>query len=71
MPKTNYLNTKIAHADKARLIWQSLNPSERHGVRFGMFPFDVMKAALGEGFDGWLLGVALMDCAKGDGGMIV
>jgi hypothetical protein len=70
MPKTNYLNAKIAHADKARLIWQSLGHDARHGVRFGMFPFDVMKAAEAEGFDGRQLCVALMDCASGDGGMI-
>lgn len=54
---------------KAREIWNGMDKNERTGVRFGMFPFGKMTAAEKEGFDGHLLAVVLMDCAKADGGM--
>jgi hypothetical protein len=54
---------------KAREIWKAMTDSERHGVRFGLFPHEKMEAATREGFDGKLLATALMDCAEKDGGM--
>jgi hypothetical protein len=55
---------------KAAAIWKSMNPSERHGVRFGLFPSETMERAEAEGYDDHLISIALMDCAKADGGMI-
>lgn len=55
---------------KAAVIWKAMTASERHGVRFGMFPSEQITAAKKEGFDGHLLCIALMDCATKDGGMI-
>lgn len=57
-------------AAKAALIWQVMDRNARHGVRLGLFPAEVMAEAEREGFDGRLLAIALMECAKKDGGMI-
>lgn len=54
---------------KAQQIWNAMNESEQHGVRFGLFPFHKMQAAEAEGFNGKDLAVALMDVAKSNGGM--
>jgi len=60
-------------AIKARLMWATFTKDERALVRFGMFPADKMAEAERAGFAGKdgvrLLAVALMDCAKNDGGM--
>jgi hypothetical protein len=51
----------------ARLLWADFTKDERTLVRFGMFPANKMPTL---GRDGTrLLAVALMDCAKRDGGM--
>ena len=48
-----------------------MNASERHGVRFGLFPAALMRPATNEGYsDVRLLSVSLMDIAKQQGGMI-
>lgn len=57
-------------AAKAAAIWQVMDRNARHGVRFGLFPAEVMAEAEREGFDGRLLAIALMECAEKDGGMI-
>ena len=49
---------------KAQMIWGQMNQSQRTGVRIGLFPADVIKAAEGEGYNEKDLCVALMDCAK-------
>lgn len=54
---------------KAEFIWYSMDKNERTGVRFGLFPAAKMVEAEKLGFDGRALAVALMDCAKRDGGM--
>ena len=57
-------------AAKAAAIWQAMDRNARQGVRFGLFPAEVMAEGEGEGYDGRLLAIALMDCAEKDGGMI-
>ncbi len=58
---------------KARQMWGGFTENEKTLVRFGMFPADKMAEAEAAGFGGKegvrLLAVALMDCAKVDGGM--
>lgn len=54
---------------KAEQLWAAMDANQKTGVRFGMFPAEVMRAAESEGFNGRELCVALMDCAKADGGM--
>ena len=58
---------------KARAMWATFTADEKTLVRFGMFPADKMTEAEQAGFGGTdgvrLLAVALMDCAKADGGM--
>ena len=54
---------------KAQTIWDSLDDNAKTGIRFGLFPAAVMRAAEAEGHDMRLLSVALMDCASRDGGM--
>jgi hypothetical protein len=60
-------------ANKAAQMWEGFTKSEKTCVRFGMFPADKMAQAERDGFGGRegvrLLAVALMDCAKADGGM--
>lgn len=47
----------------AKIVWHEMNEDERAGVRFGMLPAEYMTA--GRDF-----AVALMQCAKDDGGMV-
>lgn len=65
-------NEIVARAIAARL-WLGFTADEKALVRFGMFPAQKMheaEAELGATRDGTrLLAVALMDCAKKDGGM--
>jgi len=60
-------------AIKASQMWADFTKEEKTLVRFGMFPAGKMAAAEEVGFGGKegvrLLAVALMDCAKKDGGM--
>jgi hypothetical protein len=67
----------VAVASIAADLWRGFNERERALVRFGMFPAEHMERAEREVQDAypkardlpWLLAVALMDCAKADGGM--
>ena len=54
--------------DKARSIWSNMDDNERGLVKAGLFPQEKMVAAQSEGFNGRALAVALMQCAKGEGG---
>jgi hypothetical protein len=60
---------KLDAALKAAELWNSMTDNERHGIRFGLFPAKIMEAAAKEGFNARELCVALMNCAKKDGGM--
>jgi hypothetical protein len=62
---------RLAAAQKARQMWAEFTANERAGVRLGLFPYEKMMSAEKEGHDGKLLAVALMDCAKADGGMVM
>ena len=58
---------------RATALWPTLTKNEQSLIRFGMFPADKMRA-LDQEFahvreSGRLIAVALMDCAKADGGM--
>jgi len=53
---------------KAVQMWESMNKSERTGVRFGMFPAPQMRDAEKEGFNGHELCLALMAVASEQGG---
>ena len=67
------IQTKIEIEQKARSMWDAFNKSEKHGVRFGLFPNAAMEAAEKEGFPHQPLVVALMDIeheASKNGGMI-
>jgi len=66
------LDQAAAQQTAARL-WASFTKDEQTLVRFGMFPAEKMheaEMAIGGRDATRLLAVALMDCAKGDGGMI-
>lgn len=62
-------------AVEAAQAWQQFTKNEKALVRFGMFPADRMREleakfpAVRGGDRSRLLAVALMDCAKADGGM--
>jgi len=59
------------YASKAQTLWAEMDQNEKAVVRFGMFPHDKMLEAEKDGFNGQQLAVALMNCAKADGGMRV
>ncbi len=67
---------------RAVACWLRMTQNERAGVRFGMSPLWVLQADLGGKAVGWpdiqkdgeagrLLTLALCDCTKAVGGMIV
>jgi hypothetical protein len=55
---------------KAEELWAAMDPSERHGIRFGLFPATTMEAAAAEGYDEHELSIALMAVASAQGGII-
>lgn len=52
---------------KAEETWKQLNDSQKHGVRFGLFPLEVMNKLEAEGFKD--MAVPLMKVAEKNGGM--
>lgn len=66
------MNELIKHA--AVVQWMKLTASQKAVVRFGMIPIetvDEVKTTLGDVPDFHrLFAVAMMDCAKHDGGMV-
>lgn len=68
---------RLCAVSKARELWATFTDNQKHGVRFGLFPAHEMLAAEKELVEseipardaGRLLAVALMGCAKNDGGM--
>lgn len=63
------LTLRFLAQEKAKQMWAALDANAKRGVRFGLFPATVMQAAIAEGHDSRTLSVALMDCARRDGGM--
>ena len=63
------MNEIISVDEKARDLWAKMDKNQRTGVRFGLFPADVIKDAEKEGFNCHALTIALMECTKKDGGM--
>lgn len=54
----------------AKLAWDKMDKNQKHGIRFGLFPFEVMEAnKYGNRDDDRVFTCALMDCAQADGGM--
>lgn len=64
MPETD----KKKRMAKAEEIWKGMDDNQRHGVRFGLFPYEVMKKAEDEGYK--RLSIELMEVAEKNGGMI-
>lgn len=62
------ITDKAKRMKKAEEIWAGMNASERHGVRFGMFPAGVMQQAEDQGYK--KLSIELMAVAEKNGGMI-
>jgi hypothetical protein len=54
-------------AQVARQLWDGMDENQRTGVRFGLFPAEIMQAH--QEIDGHELAVALMDVATANGGM--
>jgi hypothetical protein len=61
--------SRVEHQEKAAAIWSQLTASEKHGVRFGLFPNEKVLPTQNEGFDTHEICLALMTCAEKDGGM--
>ena len=58
-------------AQAAAELWESFSEQERACVRFGMLPATKVQDPKYNHIDGTRLAVALYDCAKRDGGMVV
>lgn len=63
------MRNKETNQAKAQLIWDSLSDNEKTAIRFGLFPASRITTAEVDGFDGREICLALMDCAKANGGM--
>lgn len=63
------MKTQTETASKAAELWAAMDENEKHGIRFGLFPSGRMIMTERQGYDGRALAIALMDCAKRDGGM--
>lgn len=60
---------KDVHDAKAQTLWASLTENEKTAIRFGLFPASKIAEVEAEGFDGRMICLSLMDCAKKNGGM--
>jgi len=54
----------------ARALWDSFTESEKHGVRFGLFPHEKVHSPEYGHLELTDLTQALYQCAEQDGGMI-
>lgn len=61
------IRDKAKRMKKAQEIWDKMDDNQRHGVRFGLFPAEVMMAAEAEGYK--RLSIELMEVASKNGGM--
>jgi hypothetical protein len=72
------MRTPLDYGAMAETIWNAMDKNERHGVRYGLFPADKMRAAEEEATRldsvprdfSRNLSSALMSCASANGGMI-
>jgi hypothetical protein len=55
--------------EKAEELWAAFSASEKHGIRFGLFPAAKMSEAEAAGIDGHLLACALIEVAAKNGGI--
>lgn len=53
----------------ARERWQRLTRNQQAGIRFGLFPAEVMAEGEAAGLNGHALACAFMDVASANGGM--
>ena len=60
---------KAAHRAKAEEVWAKLDANKRHGIRFGLFPVEIMAVVKEAGLDQHTFTCALMDVASENGGM--
>ena len=68
------METSLDRAEAAQAaseLWGGFDDNEKTGVRFGLFPAAKMQQEKYQHIEGRLLAVALMDCAKHDGGMVM
>jgi len=64
-------NTESAAQVAAAILWDRFTEDERNLVRFGLIPhWTVSEYPIDITVDGLDLSLALMDCAKQDGGMV-
>ena len=49
---------------KAQAIWKCLTDSEKQGIRFGLFPGDIMAQICVDNLDPHEISVALINCAN-------
>jgi hypothetical protein len=57
------------YEDKAMELWPMMNASQQHGVRFGLFPLEIIEVAKNAGYDQGKITKALMAVAEANGGM--
>jgi len=55
--------------EAAQAAWDVMDDNAKHGIRFGLFPAELMCHLEAQGFDSRFISLALMDCAKRDGGL--
>ena len=60
---------ELDYSSKAAEVWAGLDKNGQTGIRFGLFPAEIMEAAKTGGYDGHKLCCALMDVASKNGGM--
>jgi hypothetical protein len=53
----------------AAALWRHMDRNQKTGVRFGLFPAQLMREAEKQGYKVRELTSALMELAKNDGGM--
>jgi len=56
-------------AEAARAAWEGMDDNAKHGIRFGLFPAELMRELETQGFKSQEISLALIDCANRDGGM--
>ena len=55
--------------EAARAAWDGMDDNAKHGIRFGLFPAELMSKLETQGFKSQEISLALMECANRDGGM--
>lgn len=60
---------KAAHRAKAEEVWAKLDQNAQHGIRFGLFPVEIINIVKEAGLDERTFTCALMDVAETNGGM--